>query len=311
MAEIEKTEFEFPDEAEKNPRAGGRVVEPEPELEIVDDTPEKDRNRTPLNEPPEPVTDDELAKYTDQKLKTRLAHINKGYHEERRAKELAQREREEAVRLAQSIIEENRQLQGSLASNQTVMLDQAKMVISKEIDDAKREYKQAYESGDSDAVLAAQEKLTEATIRADKVRNFKPPPLQERQNVVQTPQQVPQAPPVDSKTRDWHESNSWFGTNRIMTAHALALHQDLMESGVTPSSEKYFQTIDADIRKRFPEAFEGDEATTSQRKSNVSPATRSTAPRKVVLTQSQVNIAKRLGVPLELYARKVAEEMRK
>jgi hypothetical protein len=311
MAEIEKTEFEFPDEAEKNPRAGGRVVEPEPELEIVDDTPEKDRNRTPLNEPPEPVTDDELAKYTDQKLKTRLAHINKGYHEERRAKELAQREREEAVRLAQSIIEENRQLQGSLASNQTVMLDQAKLVISKEIDDAKREYKQAYESGDSDAVLAAQEKLTEATIRADKVRNFKPPPLQERENVVQTPQQVPQAPPVDSKTRDWHEGNSWFGTNRIMTAHALALHQDLMESGITPSSEKYFQTIDADIRKRFPEAFEDDEATPSQRKSNVSPATRSTAPRKVVLTQSQVNIAKRLGVPLELYARKVAEEMRK
>ena len=308
MAEIEKTEFEFPDEVEKNLRAGGRVVETE--LEIVDDTPEKDRNRTPLNEPPEPVTEDELAKYTDQKLKTRLAHINKGYHEERRAKELAQREREEAVRLAQSIIEENRQLQGSLASNQTVMLDQAKMVISKEIDDAKREYKQAYESGDSDAVLAAQEKLTEATIRADKVRNFKPPPLQERQNVVQTPQQVPQAP-VDSKTRDWHEGNSWFGTNRIMTAHALALHQDLMESGITPSSEKYFQTIDADIRKRFPEAFEDDEATPSQRKSNVSPATRSTAPRKVVLTQSQVNIAKRLGVPLELYARKVAEEMRK
>jgi hypothetical protein len=310
MAEIEKTEFEFPDEAEKNPRAGGRVVEPEPELEIVDDTPEKDRNRTPLNEPPEPVTEDELAKYTDQKLKTRLAHINKGYHEERRAKELAQREREEAVRLAQSIIEENRQLQGSLASNQTVMLDQAKMVISKEIDDAKREYKQAYESGDSDAVLAAQEKLTEATIRADKVRNFKPPPLQERENVVQTPQQVPQVP-VDSKTRDWHEGNSWFGTNRIMTAHALALHQDLMESGITPSSEKYFQTIDADIRKRFPEAFEDDEANTSHRRSNVSPATRSTAPRKVVLTQSQVNIAKRLGVPLELYARKVAEEMRK
>ena len=311
MAEIEKTEFEFPDEVEKNPRAGGRVVEPEPEVEIVDDTPEKDRNRTPLNEPPEPVTEDELAKYTDQKLKTRLAHINKGYHEERRAKELAQREREEAVRLAQSIIEENRKLQGSLASNQTVMLDQAKMVISKEIDDAKREYKQAYESGDSDAVLAAQEKLTEATIRADKVRNFKPPPLQERENVVQTPQQVPQAPPVDSKTRDWHESNSWFGTNRIMTAHALALHEDLVESGVTPSSEKYFQTIDADIRKRFPEAFDSDEAAPSQRKSNVSPATRSTAPRKVVLTQSQVNIAKRLGVPLELYARKVAEEMRK
>jgi hypothetical protein len=309
MAEIEKTEFEFPDEVEKNPRAGGRVVEPE--LEIVDDTPEKDRNRTLLSEPPEPVTEDELAKYTDQKLKTRLAHINKGYHEERRAKEVAQREREEAVRIAQSIIEENKRLQGSLATNQGVLLDQAKTAISKEIDDAKREYKQAYESGDTDAVLAAQEKLTEATIRADKVRNFKPPPLQERENVVQTLQQVPQQAPMDPKARDWHESNSWFGTDRIMTAHALAIHQELVESGVPASSERYYQTIDTDIRKRFPEAFESEEANTSQRRSNVSPATRSTAPRKVVLTQSQVNIAKRLGVPLELYARKVAEEMRK
>ena len=116
---------------------------------------------------------------------------------------------------------------------------------------------------------------------------------------------------MDSKTRDWHEQNSWFGTDRKMTAYALSVHEDLVESGITPSSDRYYQTIDADIRKRFPEAFEGDEANTSQRRSNVSPATRSTAPRKVVLTQSQVNIAKRLGVPLELYARKVAEEMRK
>jgi|688.fasta_scaffold215321_3 hypothetical protein len=319
---IEKTEFEFPDEeGTKNARAGGRVVEPESdkesdtEIEIVDDTPEKDRHRTPLGEAPKPVTDDELAKYSDQKLKDRLAHMNKGYHEERRAKEVALREREEAVRVAQSVVEENKRLQGSLASNQTALIDQAKMVVASEIEDAKRAYKDAYEAGDSEALTKAQEKLTTASIRADKVHNFKPTPLQTKEYPVQTQQQAPQAPEVDSKTRDWLDKNSWFGTNRKMAAYALILHEDLKDSGVPVASDEYYEAIDADMRKRFPESFadEPADAKTSQRtKSNVvAPASRSTAPRKIVLTQTQVNIAKRLGVPLELYARKVAEEMRK
>jgi hypothetical protein len=319
---IEKTEFEFPDEeGTKNARAGGRVVEPdsdkEPdtEIEIVDDTPEKDRHRTPLGEAPKPVTDDELAKYSDQKLKDRLAHMNKGYHEERRAKEVALREREEAVRVAQSVVEENKRLQGSLASNQTALIDQAKLVVASEIEDAKRAYKDAYEAGDSDALTKAQEKLTSASIRADKVQNFRPPPLQAPEYPVQTQQQAPQAPEVDAKTRDWLDKNSWFGTNRKMAAYALILHEELKDTGVPVASDEYYEAIDTDMRKRFPESFadEPADAKTSQRtKSNVvAPASRSTAPRKIVLTQTQVNIAKRLGVPLELYARKVAEEMRK
>jgi len=315
---IEQTEFEFPDEeGTKNPRAGGKVVEPEaePEIEIVDDTPEKDRHRTPLGEAPKPVTEEELSKYSDQKLKDRLAHMNKGYHEERRAKEVALREREEAVRVAQSVVEENKRLQGSLASNQTALIDQAKLVVASEIEDAKRAYKDAYEAGDSDAITKAQEKLTSAAIRADKVQNFKPPPLQTTEYPVQTQQQAPQAPEVDAKTRDWLDKNSWFGTNRKMAAYALILHEDLKDSGVPVASDEYYDAIDTDMRKRFPESFaeEPADAKTSQRtKSNVvAPASRSTAPRKIVLTQTQVNIAKRLGVPLELYARKVAEEMRK
>jgi rRNA maturation endonuclease Nob1 len=317
---IEKTEFEFPDEeGTKNARAGSRVVEPESdpdtEIEIVDDTPEKDRHRTPLGEAPKPVTDDELAKYSDQKLKDRLAHMNKGYHEERRAKEVALREREEAVRVAQSVVEENKRLQGSLASNQTALIDQAKMVVASEIEDAKRAYKDAYEAGDSEALTKAQEKLTTASIRADKVHNFKPAPLQTTEYPVQTQQQAPQAPEVDSKTRDWLDKNSWFGTNRKMAAYALILHEELKDTGVPVASDEYYEAIDIDMRKRFPESFadEPADAKTSQRtKSNVvAPASRSTAPRKIVLTQTQVNIAKRLGVPLELYARKVAEEMRK
>jgi hypothetical protein len=316
MAEFEKTEFEFPDEVDaKNSRAGGRVVEPEPEIEVVDDTPDKDKGRTLLREAPAEVTEDELSKYSDQKLKDRLAHLGKGYHEERRAKESATRERDEAFRMAQSVVEENKRLQGSLASNQSALLDQAKRVVASEIEDAKREYKQAYEAGDTDALVVAQGKLTQASIKADRVQNFKPAPVQEVKNVVQPQQPVREAPQVDTKTRDWQSQNTWFGDNRKMTAYALSLHEDLVESGVLVSSDEYYQNIDADMKKRFPESFAAEpaEAKPSQRtQSNVvAPASRSTAPKKVVLTQTQVNIAKRLGVPLELYARKVAEEMRK
>ena len=283
-------------------------------IEVVDDTPPADKGRTPLREPPAEVTDEELTKYSDQKLKDRLAHLGKGYHEERRAKEAAARERDEAVRIAQSVVAENQKLQGSLANNQNALLEQAKKVVGSEIEDAKREYKVAYESGDADGVIAAQDKLTSAKIKADRVNNFRPAPVQAPQNVVQTQLQA-QQPQLDTKTREWNEQNPWFGSNRKMTAYALSVHEDLVESGVQVASDEYFDSINADVRKRFPETFaeEPAEAKSSQRtKSNVvAPASRSTAPKKVVLTQTQVNIAKRLGVPLELYARKVAEEMRK
>lgn len=316
----EQTEFEFPEPEDTfSPRAGGRVVTPEPdpapEVEIVDDTPDKDKGRTPLSSAPKEVTADELDKYSDQKLKDRLAHLGKGYHEERRAKETAFREREEAVRIAQSVIEENKRLQGSLATNQTALLDQAKRVVANEIEDAKRSYREAYEAGDTEKLVSAQEKLTTAAIRAEKVQNFKPAPLQEPPVVVQPQSRAPQSPALDDKTQTWVGKNSWFGDNRKMTAYAVSLHEDIVESGVPVASDEYYNIIDTDMRKRFPESFadEPAEATPSQRqKSNVvAPASRSTAPKKVVLTQTQVNIAKRLGVPLELYARKVAEEMRK
>jgi hypothetical protein len=290
------------------------VAPNDPAIEIVDDTPPADKGRTPLREQPADVTDDELAKYSDQKLKDRLAHLGKGYHEERRAKEAASRERDEAVRIAQSVVAENQKLQGSLANNQNALLEQAKKVVGSEIEDAKREFKAAQEAFDTDAILEAQQKLNAAMIKADRVNNFRPAPVQAPQNVVQTQPQV-QQPQLDSKTREWNEQNPWFGSDRKMTAYALSLHAELVESGVPVASDEYFHSINADVRKRFPETFaeEPAGAKSSQRaKSNVvAPASRSTAPKKVVLTQTQVNIAKRLGVPLELYARKVAEEMRK
>lgn len=327
MADLEKVEFEFPDvEAEKNPRAGGKVVEAkeevfeepkESEIEIVDDTPPADRGRKPMEEPPKEMSDDELAKY-DESVKNRIKHFTKGYHEERRAKEAAEREREEALRLAQSLVEENKKLKGSLSQGQKALLEQAKKVVSNELEAAKRAYKEAYESGDSDAVVAAQESLTAAKIKADKVANFKPAPEEPEQEIVIPRQQVANKPQLDEKSVEWRNRNTWFGDDDEMTSFALGLHTKLVKNGVDPASDEYYKRIDARMREVFPDAFESvkneknDDAVPRQKTSNVvAPATRGTAPRKVVLTKSQVEIAKRLGVPLELYARKVAEEMRK
>lgn len=297
---MEKEAFKFPDE--KQPEKEEIKVEIEgAEIEVVDDTPEEDRNRAPMKEPPQDVTEEELSQYSDG-VKKRIQHFSKGYHEERRAKEAALREREEALRLAQSVIEENKKLQENVGKGQQTILEQAKAVVAREVEEAKRKYKEAYEAGDSEALVAAQESLTAAKIRADKVNNFKPA-LQKQE----TPVQTPQAAPPDPKINAWREQNPWFGSNKRMTAYALAVHQELVEGGVDTTSDDYLTRINSEMRQTFPDAFPQEKV----KKSVVAPATRSTAPRKIVLTESQVRVAKRLGLSNEQYARAVAEEMRK
>jgi hypothetical protein len=308
MATFKSDEFKFPDEkaAEKAEKVDFEV-ENEVEVEVVDDTPEDDKNRSPMKEAPQDVTEDELSQYSEG-VKQRIKHFSKGYHEERRAKESAQREREEALRLAQNLVEENKKLQTNLGQGQQALLEQAKHVVARELEDAKRKYKEAYEAGDSDALLDAQEQLTSVKIKADKVNNFRPA-LQQRESSVKTAPRESERPQVDPKANAWKDSNPWFGENKRMTAMALTIHQEIVESGVDPSSDDYYKKLNSEIREVFPDAFSSEKQ--SRKSSVVAPATRSTAPRKIVLTQSQVNIAKRLGVPLEQYARQVAEEMRK
>ena len=309
---LDQEQFKFPDEKaeEKKQDEIQFEVEGEPEIEVVDDTPAEDRDRPPMKEPPSEVTDDELAQYSDG-VKKRIQHFSKGYHEERRAKEAAFREREEAVRLAQQLIEENKKLQSSQGQTQQVLLEQAKKVVQNEVEEAKRKYKEAYESGDAEALVTAQEELTAAKIRADRVNNFKPAPLQEEKPAVQpAPQPVQQEQvQVDPKASAWQEANPWFGTDDEMTALALTVHRKLVESGVSPTSDEYYDRINNRMRQVFPDAFPSEKPV--KKSSVVAPATRSTAPKKIVLTKSQVNIAKRLGLTNEQYARAVAEEMRK
>jgi len=304
------SEFKFPDEIEAEKPAEDKLeieIEGEPEIEVVDDTPPEDRNRKPMKEAPADVTDDELEQYSEG-VKKRIQHFSKGYHEERRAKEAALREREEALKLAQNLVEENKRLQGSLGQGQQALLEQAKKVVANEVEQAKQKLKAAHEAFDTDGIVAAQEELAKAVGRAERVNNFKPPVAKPEEPVVQ-PAPSPVAPQVDPKARAWQDANPWFMTNRRMTAVAMEIHNELVESGVDPTSDEYYQRINQEVRQTFPDAFSSEKPV--KKAPVVAPATRSTAPKKIVLTQSQVQIAKRLGLTNEQYARAVAEEMRK
>ena len=322
---FEKVEFQFPDQDKTDEKSSVSenqdldktdskkepVVE-DVQIEIVDDTPPKDRNRKPST-PPDEVTDEELGEYSD-KVQKRIKHLSKGYHDERRKAEAALREREEAVRLAQKLLEENNTLKESVNKNQEALIEQAKVRAKIELEQAKREYKQAYESGDSDKVVAAQEALTAAKIKSDRVSNLKPPPLQKQETPVQVPNTDPE-PTVDSKAVTWQKANDWFGADDEMTSFALGVHQKLVKEGVDTRSDEYYERINVRMREVFPDRFadtEDDKPAPKPRKSSVvAPVSRSTAPTKIVLTESAVKLAKRLGLTPEQYARQVAIDMRK
>ena len=342
---FQKVEFEFPDgEKEKEdviidvePSSaeevdiGGRkakakakeaetVVESEVdndddglEIEVVDDTPKADRNRKP-SDPPEDVTDEELEDYSE-KVRKRIQHFSKGYHDERRAKEAAQREREELERLSQQLVEENKKLKANVNKNQSALLEQAKKSAVSELESAKKQYKDAYEAGDSDGVLAAQENLTNAKIKSDRLNNFKLPALQEDETPAKVATELaPEPVQIDERASAWQEANPWFNQDVEMTSYALGLHNKLVNEGVSPQSDDYYERIDSRMRQLFPENFEDEpEVERKQKKKSnvVAPATRSTAPKKIRLTQTQLTLSKRLGLTPEQYAKQVALDMRK
>ena len=288
------------------------------EIEVEDDTPPEDRGRKP-SEPPKEVTDDELENYSE-KVKSRIKHFSKGYHDERRAKEAALREREALETYARQLVEENQKLKGSVDQSHNSLIQSAKKQVEGELSMAKAKYKQAYDSGDPDAILEAQTALNTAQIRMERVNGLKPKqiqPLQAVKTPVQPQVNAPQ-PQVerDEKAESWRDDNPWFGSDDEMTAFALGLHNKLTKDGVDPRSNEYYEKINSRMRQVFPDQFDDgieDEPASTQRKSSnvVAPATRSTSPKKIRLTQSQIAIAKKLGVPLETYAKQAAELMRK
>jgi len=303
-----KEDFAEPAEPDTKPAREKDTSDDDFEVEIVDDTPKADRNRK-ASEPPTDVTDEELEDYSD-KVRKRIQHFSKGYHDERRAKEEANRQSQELERVTQQLMEENKKLKGNVNKNQAALLEQAKRNAANETVTAKRAYKEAYEAGDTDAVLEAKEKLTNAKIKSDKLANFKLPALQTTETPVDTQVEQP-APttPVDERAASWQKANSWFGPDDEMTSLALGLHNKLVKKGVSPQSDEYYETIDSRMRQVFPDNFE--DAEPKRKTQVVAPATRSTSPKKVTLTRTQVQLAKRLGLTPQEYAKQVAIDMRK
>jgi hypothetical protein len=282
------------------------------ELEIEDDTPEQDRNRQPL--PKEMVQDleeDELEEYSE-KVKTRLKQMKKVWHDERREKESALREQQEAVNLAQNLVEENKKLKTRLTEGEKSLIMTATREAELDTQMAERAYKEAYDSGDSDQILEAQKKLNTTSNRLERLKGYRPS-LQASENSVQNQPTQAAAPRLDQKTDSWRKQNTWFGQDEEMTATALGLHQKLEKQYGAQyiGTDEYWNTVNKTMQRRFPEYFGDEEPEKPQRTAAtvVASASRSTAPKKIVLKQSQLALAKKLGLTPEQYAREYAKTM--
>jgi hypothetical protein len=290
------------------------VVADDVVVAVVDDTPPEDRNKAPLVENPEP-DEDELASYSDR-VKKRISTLQRAYHDERRAKEVAAREAQEALRYAQSLVEQNKSLVQKANTDSTLLHDTWKAKAESDLAIAKRQYKEAYESGDADQIIDAQEALNRATLRHETAIT-KQAPLQQEFVPVKSEQDVYTQPAPDRNAVAWTQKNPWFGKDRQMTSLAYGVHEDLVSRGVHPErdADYYYRELDKAMRTRFPEyewsdTAERNEATPRQPSrpaaTVVAPVTRSSSGKKVALTQTQVAIAKRLNIPLAEYAKQVA-----
>lgn len=308
---MEKTEFEFPDEKEL--REGGKAEAKQDDLdfEIEDDTPPEDRGREPMpKELVQELEQDELEDYSE-KVKTRLKQMKKVWHDERREKDQALRERQAAEDLAKRMLEENKKLKSKLSEGERSYLDTYKNAAELELNVAEKAYKSAYEDGDSERLLEAQRKIAEANYKLQKAKEYVPS-LQQEENDVQ-PQPEAQVARPDPRAVAWQERNTWFGQDEEMTSLALGLHQKLVKQyGASyPSTDEYWQKVDSTMRQRFPDYFqdssqpEKSASRTEKPSTVVAPATRSTGSKKIVLKQSQLTIAKRLGLSPEQYAREL------
>jgi hypothetical protein len=287
-------------------------VQDELDLEIEDDTPPQDKGREPLpKEVVEELEKDTLDDYSER-VKQRMAQLKKVWHDERRAKESADREREEAIRFAQQISDENKKLKSNLSSGEETYIQTLKSALENELNLAKRDYREAYDSGNTDQIIDAQSKMNDAQYKLSQAQQYEPrfkSALQEDQNEVYIPQNQPSIPKPDTRALAWQDNNKWFGQDEEMTSLALGLHEKLVRSGISPTSDEYYRRIDSTMQKRFPEMF-GDATLDEEKPAErtkpstvVAPATRSTAPKKVRLTKTQVALAKKFGLTPEQYAR--------
>jgi myosin heavy subunit len=316
MAEQEYEDYKFPDE----PKAEQPEAEDEFEIVVEDDTPPEDRGHSPMPKKiVEELEQDELEEFTG-KAKEKLSQLKKVWNDERRAKEAASKEAEEASRIAQQLLSENQKLKSKLTAGEQNLINKYKENISYEIEKAKAAYKEAYDSGDSDRLVEAQEKLTTVQMEAKQIERYQPEYSEEALQNSETQVQIQQQPQrLEPKTQSWLDKNSWYGVDDDMSFLAMGIHRRLEREGVAVGSEHYFGVIDKEMRQRFPEKFETEEtknsseveikpsAKVSKPSTVVAPATRSTSPKKVRLTPTQVQLAKKFNLTPEQYARELTK----
>jgi hypothetical protein len=319
---MDKEQYKFPDEQEVE--AKGKPLDDDTiSFEIEDDTPPEDRNKEPM--PAEKVralesaTDEEEAELAPRDQKERLQQYKKVWNDERRAKEAALREQQEAIELARRVLEENKKLKAQYSAGEKTYIETVQSQTETQVAMAKREYKEALESGDADRVVEAQSKLSEATYAAQQAKQFKPTALQEDENEVQIQQVEQQRPRVDAKTQSWLDENPWYGTKKAMSNFAVGIHEELVDEYGKDivGTDQYYKRIDQTMRRKFPEYFEldGDSSTVETKENQtpqrtkpstvVAPATRSTSSKQVKLKASQMALIKKLGLSPEQYSREV------
>lgn len=309
---MDKDEFKFPDEFDEDEKLEIETEDDHIEIEVEDDAPEEDRNKESMpEEVKQELYEDELEDYST-KVKKKMMQMKKLAHDERREKEAALREQQEAYRLAQQVIAENKQLKNMLHSGEKELINTYQTSAEMELDQAKRNYREAYESGDPDKLVEAQEELTKASMKLDKAKNFKPT-LQFEETPVQQQQVQKQAPRMDDKVASWVARNKWYvdPNKKAMSKFAIGVHEELeAEYGRTfIGTDEYFKKIDQEVRRRFPEEFPNDDQMRTEDKPRtkkatvVAPGTRSTSSKQIRLKKSQMDVIKKLGITPEQYAR--------
>jgi len=310
-----KDEFKFPDEQENTKAPDVEIeIEGDVDIEIVDDTPEQDRGKKPLGREVEDPTDDEIESYSE-KVQNRIKELTHARHDERRVKEATLREKQELERLAQQLIEENKRLKKNVHTGQEAIIAGAKSKAESELEMARRKLKEAQESFDTDAIIAAQEAVMDAKIKVDQTKRYRPTPLQADNFQVQPQQTQPEKVEPDEKTLRWQAKNQWFGAQGFeeYTSYALGLHQKLVTNGVDPRSAEYFEQIDARMKSSFPDLFGRSEDKPRSGEVQKRPTTvvasvsRSTSAGKIKLTTTQVALAKKFGLTPQQYAAQVAK----
>lgn len=307
------------------------AAEPQLEIEIVDDIPDADRKVLEARERNKGKKEDDITELPESKdaleleikdygkrSQQRIRQLYSKFHDERRAREAATREQEEAIRYAQNVTGELTKTREYLSKGETYLLEQVKKRTELALNEAKRKYEEAYQSGDAAKIADALVAMNDASAEKREADAFKPLQTEKsgverksggEETTVDTTRRAAQQP--DPLAVAWAEKNTWFGKDEVMTATAYGLHSSAVKAGIDPRSDEYYSRLDAEMRKRFPEKFEKPEVEKPRApapRSIVAGVTRTGPSKKVTLTQTQVSIAKRLGVPLEMYAQQVLKE---